>query len=62
MQYDTCRYSLNDRTRLYQIAINKVSDKIKSEINIFGYFDYEWIPFEPNKTFGGFLISKNSLA
>lgn len=45
------------RTRLYQIAINKVIDQIH-DLTILGYHNFEWIVFEPNVSFEGFLIVK----
>lgn len=49
------------RTRLYQIAINKILPDIGSEIFVYGLLNSNWIEFEPNKTFEGFLVSKKNL-
>lgn len=48
------------RTRLYQIAISKVINQI-SDITVLGYYNSQWIQFEPNKVFDSFLIIKISL-
>ncbi|WP_159472231.1 DUF6934 family protein [Dyadobacter sp. 3J3] len=49
------------RTRLYQIAINKVLIQIKKDLIILGYFENHWIEFEPNRKFESFLIGRNLL-
>ncbi|WP_149242370.1 DUF6934 family protein [Dyadobacter sp. 32] len=48
------------RTRLYQIAINKVSGQI-DDLVVFGYSNFEWTKFEPNRSFESFLIIKNNV-
>ena len=48
------------RTRLYQIAINKVADQIEDLI-VFGYFNFQWSKFEPNRSFESFLIIKKNV-
>lgn len=50
------------RTRLYQIAISKVIDQIEAPLRVLGYTSSKWVPFEPNRTFEGFLIGRNLLA
>lgn len=45
------------RTRLYQIAIAQVFDP-HSDLSIEGYKDEQWIGFEPNIRFEGFLVKK----
>lgn len=47
------------RTRLYQIAISKIYDPTQSDLIISGLLDGEWLIFERNTNFGGFLIEKN---
>lgn len=49
------------RTRLYQIAINKVFIQIKNDLEILGYYENQWIKFESNRKFESFLIGRNSL-
>ncbi len=49
------------RTRLYQIAINKVFIQIKNDLDILGYYENQWIKFESNRKFESFLIGRNSL-
>lgn len=46
------------RTRLYQIAISQVFDPAESDLLIEGYKDGQWIVFEPNIRFEGFLVKK----
>lgn len=46
------------RTRLYQIAISKVYDPTQSDLLISGLQDGEWVTFERNTSFEGFLIEK----
>lgn len=46
------------RTRLYQIAISQVFDPDESDLLIEGYKDEQWIVFEPNIRFEGFLVKK----
>lgn len=46
------------RTRLYQIAISQVFDPGESDLLIEGYKDEQWIVFEPNIRFEGFLVKK----
>lgn len=50
--------STPSRTRLYQISISKIYDPITSDLIIQGYKDGEWLKFEPNINFEGFLIGK----
>ncbi|MBO9614176.1 MAG: hypothetical protein J7619_15830 [Dyadobacter sp.] len=52
------RGSTPTRTRLYQIAISKVYDQDNSDLFIKGYLDEDWVPFEPNVNFHGFLVEK----
>jgi hypothetical protein len=47
------------RTRLYQIAISQVFDP-ESDLSIEGYVDGQWIDFEPNICFEGFLVKKKA--
>lgn len=49
------------RTRLYQIAINKVLSQTKNDLRVFGYCENHWIAFEPNRNFESFLIERNFL-
>jgi len=49
------------RTRLYQIAINKALMQIKKDLTVLGYYENEWIAFEPNRKFESFLIGRNFL-
>ena len=49
------------RTRLYQIAINKILDQIENDPIVLGYHNSQWIPFEPNRNFESFLIIRNFL-
>lgn len=46
------------RTRLYQIAISQVFDPGESDLSIEGYKDGQWVGFEPNIRFEGFLVKK----
>lgn len=46
------------RTRLYQIAISQVFDPVESDLSIEGYKDGQWVDFEPNIRFEGFLVKK----
>lgn len=50
--------STKPRTRLYQIAINKIYPDIKNDLTIYGWKNSEWIVFEPNLSFESFLIGK----
>jgi len=47
------------RTRLYQIAIAQVFDR-ESDLSIEGYKNDQWVEFEPNIGFEGFLVKKKS--
>jgi hypothetical protein len=49
------------RTRLYQIAINKVWDDLRHQLKIFGYQHSGWQAFEPNQSYESFLIARNLL-
>ena len=51
--------SSQSRTRLYQIAINKVHLDLKKDFEIYGWLNEEWVPFEPNLSFESFLIGKS---
>ncbi|GLU52982.1 DUF6934 family protein [Dyadobacter frigoris] len=51
--------SSQSRTRLYQIAINKVHLDLKNDFEIYGWIDKEWVPFESNLSFESFLIGKS---
>lgn len=53
--------SSDSRTRLYQISINKVYPEIKNDLLVYGQQNGEWIGFEPNIRFEGFLITKKAL-
>ncbi|SDG11032.1 hypothetical protein SAMN04487996_11575 [Dyadobacter soli] len=46
------------RTRLYQIAISKIYDPTQSDLIISGLLEGEWVIFERNTRFEGFLIEK----
>ncbi len=47
------------RTRLYQIAINKIGDDLKRQLKILGYQRSGWRIFEPNQSYESFLIARN---
>lgn len=49
----------HSRTRLYQIAINKISDDVKHQLTILGYRRSEWQTLEPNQSYESFLIARN---
>jgi hypothetical protein len=49
------------RTRLYQITINKVLNEAKIDLTVLGYYEGQWIAFEPNRKFESFLIGRNSI-
>lgn len=53
--------STRSRTRLYQIAINKIYPDIKKDLTIYGWINSEWIAFEPNLSFESFLIGKRTI-
>jgi hypothetical protein len=46
------------RTRLYQIAISKIYNPTQSDLLISGLQAGEWVTFERNTNFEGFLIEK----
>ncbi len=46
------------RTRLYQIAINLYYDEIVAEFTILGFKNEDWIPFEKNVNYDGFLLNR----
>ena len=48
----------NSRTRLYQIAINKVMDQISKDLVIMGRYNQEWILFKQNTNFDSFIIGR----
>jgi hypothetical protein len=50
--------STPSRTRLYQIAINKIYILDYQDLIIKGLKNEEWYQFEPNVNFEGFLIKK----
>lgn len=52
--------SSSSRNRLYRIIIAKFYSELKDKFQIQGFIDDEIIPFELNKNFTGFLISKHS--
>ena len=49
----------NARTRLYQMAINTHYDEIKKDFSILGLLDDDWVIFERNINYNGFLINRN---
>jgi hypothetical protein len=51
--------SSSSRNRLYRIIIAKFYSELKDKFQIQGFIDDEITPFELNKNFTGFLISKN---
>ena len=46
------------RTRLYQIAINTYYDEIKQNFSVFALLDGDWVVFEKNVNYSGFLIKR----
>ncbi len=46
------------RTRLYQIAINNYYDEIKQNFSILVLLDDDWVIFEKNINYNGFLIKR----
>ena len=52
------RGSTPARTRLYQIAISKVYERDSSDLSVKGNLNDDWVPFEPNLNFQGFLVEK----
>ena len=46
------------RTRLYQIVLNKEIDKVDSTLKVLGLYEDYLEPFEPNKNYEGFVVSK----
>lgn len=50
--------STTTRTRLYQIVLNKEIDKVDSMLIVLGLYDDYLEPFEPNKNYEGFVVSK----
>lgn len=46
------------RTRLYQIVLNKEIDKVDSTLKVLGLYEDNLEPFEPNKNYEGFVVSK----
>lgn len=52
--------SSSSRNRLYRIIIAKFYSELKDKFLIQGFIDDEIMPFESNKNFTGFLISKYS--
>ena len=46
------------RTRLYQIAINTYYDEIKKDFSILGLLDDDWVIFEKNVNYLGFLMKR----
>ena len=46
------------RTRLYQIAINTNKEEIEGGLNIYGYADEKWQPFESGKNYEAFLVTR----
>ena len=49
------------RTRLYQIAISQVFDPDESDLSIEGCKDGEWVIFQPNIHFEGFVVKEKVL-
>lgn len=50
--------STTARTRLYQIVLSKEIAKVVNQFTIWGLHNDYLEPFEPNKTYEGFVISK----
>jgi hypothetical protein len=48
------------RTRLYRIGISNALDDIKEEFYVLGYLDSYWEPFEPNRDYTAFSITKKT--
>lgn len=46
------------RTRLYQIVLNKEIDKVDNTLKVLGLYNDDLEPFEPNKNYEGFVVSK----
>ncbi|RFM33986.1 DUF6934 family protein [Chitinophaga silvisoli] len=49
------------RTRLYQIAININKDEIEDMLNIYGYINEKWQPFESGKNYEAFLVTRKKV-
>lgn len=52
------RGSTRSRSRLYQMGINAHRAEIESIFVVMGYYEGEWIPFEPCRNFDAFSVIK----
>ena len=43
--------------RLYQMAINTNKEEIEEILNIYGYIEKKWQPFESGKNYEAFLVT-----
>lgn len=46
------------RTRLYRMGISKYFKEVAAEFYIFGELDDNWLPFEPNIDFIGYVVKR----
>ncbi len=50
--------STNSRTRLYRMGINKYFDEVQNEFHIYGELGDEWLPYEKDKVFDGYVVKR----
>lgn len=53
--------STPSRTRLYQMSINNNREEVEKLLDVFGYKDEMWHPFESGRNYEAFLVTKKYL-
>lgn len=52
--------SSNVRTRLYRMGINKYFDELEISFHIFGEDGDDWLPFDKNTDFEGYVVKRKN--
>jgi hypothetical protein len=53
--------STSSRTRLYRMGINKYFEEVEAEFYIFGEHGDDWLPYEKERDFEGYLVKRKNL-
>jgi hypothetical protein len=53
--------STNSRTRLYRMGINKYFEEVEAEFYIFGEHGDDWLPYEKERDFEGYVVKRKNL-
>jgi hypothetical protein len=53
--------STSSRTRLYRMGINKYLENAANDFHIFGEHEDDWLVFEKEKDFEGYVVKRKNI-